>query len=253
VRDGDGGDDREPEAVPPVALGPYPLVAEPLERLEQPVKLARRYHRPAVGDPDHRTAGRRPGLDLGPPAGHVVPDRVPDQVRHQALRQPGITLGGGGAEPGVDLDVLGDRRGDGRQVEGLRPGDAAFAAGQREQRVDQLFLLPAELQDFVTGGAEGAGAGIRVTKRHLQHGPLGGQRGTQLVGRVGDEMPLRLKRGLQPREQVVQGLPEPAELVIAAPGPQPPAQVRGGDVPRGRDDRPQRPQQAAGQQPTEPD
>jgi hypothetical protein len=251
VREGDGADDGEPEPVPLVA--PYALVAESLEGLEQAVKFARRYHRPAVGNPDHRAAGRRPGLDPGPAAGHVMPDRVPDQVRHQALRQPGITLGRGGAEPGTDRDVLGDRRGDDRQVKRLRPGDATFTARQREQRVDQLLLLPAELQDFVAGGAEGADAGRRVSQRDLQHGPLGGQRGTQFVGRVGDEMPLRLKRGLKPREQVVQGLAEPAELVIAPPGPQPPAQVGGGDVPRGRDDRLQRPQQAAREQPAEPE
>ena len=225
VRDGDGADDGEPEPVPVVAPMPHPLVPEPLEGLEQAVKLARWYHRPGVGDPHHGPAGRRPGLDLGPAAGHVVPDGVPDQVRHQAFRQPGITVGRRGAEPGVDGDVLGHGRGDGRQVEGLRAGDPALAARQREQRVDQLLLLPAEPQDFVAGGAQGADAGLRVAQGHLQHGPLGGQRGAQLVGRVGDEMPLRLERRLQPREQVVKGLAEPAELIIAAPGPQPPARL----------------------------
>jgi hypothetical protein len=253
VRDRDGMDDGEPETVPVVATMPHPLVPKPLEWPEQAVKLAGRYHRPGVGDPHHGPAGRRSGLDLGPAAGHVVPDRVRDQVRHQAFRQPGITVGRRGAEPGVDRDVLGHGSGDDCQVEGLRAGDASFAARQREQRVDQLLLLPAEPQDLVAGGAQGVDADLRVAQRHLQHGPLGGQRGAQLVGRVGDEMPLRLERGFQPREQVVEGLAEPAELVVAVPGPQPPAQVRSGDVPRGRDDRLQRPQQAPREQPAEPE
>ena len=47
--------------------------------------------------------------------------------------------------------------------------------------------------------------------------------------------------------------PSQAELVVALPRPQPPAQVGGGNVPRGRDDRLQRPQQAARQQPAEPE
>ena len=239
--------------MPVVAAVPYPLVPESLEWLEQAVKLAGRNHRPGVGDPQHGPAGRRPGLDLGPAAGHVVPDRVADQVRHQAFRQPGVALGQRGGEPGVDRDVLGHGRRDDRQVEGLRAGDAAFAARHREQRVDQLLLLPAQPQDFVAGRAQGVGAGLRVAQRHLEHGPLGRQRGAQLVGGVGDEMPLRLERGLQPREQVVQRLAEPAELVIAAGGPQPTAQVGGRDVARGRDDRLQRPQQAPGEQPAEPE
>jgi hypothetical protein len=257
VRDGDGADDGEPKPepvpVPVVAAMPHPLVPESLEWLEQAVDLARRYDRPGVGDPHDGPAGRRPGLDLGPAARPVVPDGVTDQVRHQAFRQPRIAVGRRGAEPGVDRDVLGHGRGDDRQVEGLGAGDAAFAARQREQRVDQLLLLPPEPQDLVAGGAQGVDARRRVAQRHLQHRPLGRQRGAQLVGRVGDEMPLRLERGLQPREQVVEGLAEPAELVIAIPSPQPPAQVRGGDVPRGRDDRLQRPQQAPREQPAEPE
>jgi hypothetical protein len=255
VRDGDGMDDGEPqpEPVPVVAAMPYPLVPQPLERLKQPVELARRNNRPGVGDPHDRPAGRRPGLDLGPAAAHVVPEGVPDQVRHQAFRQLRISVGRRRAEPGVDRDVPSHRRGDDRQVERLRAGDAAFAAGQREQRVDQLLLLPAEPQDLVAGGAQGVDAGLRVAESHLQYGPLGRQRGAQLVSRVGDEMPLRLERGLKPREQVVEGLAEPAELVIAVPGPQPAAQVGGRDIARGRDDRPQRPQQAPRQQPAEPE
>src|SRR5439155_1693696 len=71
--------------------------------------------------------------------------------------------------------------GDVFQVERLGAGYAAFAARQREQRVDQLFLLFAEPQHLVAGGAQGGHAGLGVAERHLQHGPFGGQRGAQLV------------------------------------------------------------------------
>src|ERR1700721_2238355 len=42
---------------------------------------------------------------LGPAAGCVVPDGVVDQVRGQALGQPGITSGGSGGELGRDGQV----------------------------------------------------------------------------------------------------------------------------------------------------
>ena len=54
----------------------------------------------------------------------------------------------------------------------------------------------------------------RVGQRHLQQGPLRGQRGPQLVRGVGHEVPLRLERRLQPPEQVVQGVRELRELVV---------------------------------------
>jgi hypothetical protein len=253
VRHRDGAHDGEPksEAAIVAARTPHPLVAEPLERLEQPVDLRGRHHRPAVADPQHRPSPGRPGLDRRPAARHIVPDRVPDQVRHQALRQPGIALGRRRPEPGVDRHVRDHGQGHLRQVEGLGAGDAPLAARQRQQRVDQRLLLPAEPQHLVAGDAQRRRARPRVAQRHLQHRPLGGQRGAQLVGRVGDEAPLRLERRLQPREQVVQRVPEPAELVVALPRAQPPAQVGGGNIPRRRHHRLQRPEQAAGQQPAE--
>ena len=66
-------------------------------------------------------------------------------------------------------------------------------------------------------------------------------------------MPLRLERGLQPREQVVERLAELGELVVAAGDAEAAAQVAGRDVPRGRGDRAQRPQEPAGDQPAERD
>ncbi len=76
------------------------------------------------------------------------------------------------------------------QVEGLPLLDAALAAGQREQRLDEAFLLVAQGQRLLAGRPQRRRAGVRVGERHLEQGPFRGERGAQLVRGVGDEVPL---------------------------------------------------------------
>ena len=87
-------------------------------------------------------------------------------------------------------------------------------------------------------------SGFLIVECHLQQGSFDRERGAQFMGGVGHEVPLRPERRFQPREQLVQRLAEPAEFVVAAAGAQPPAQVVGRDVLRGRRDQPDRPGEA---------
>ena len=66
--------------------------------------------------------------------------------------------------------------GDGGEVDELAMIEAALAAGQGEQRLDQLFLLLAYLQNAFAGAAEGLRGGSGVDQGHLQHGAFEGER-----------------------------------------------------------------------------
>ena len=73
--------------------------------------------------------------------------------------------------------------------------------------------------------------------------------GSQLVGGVGDETPLRLEGGLETGEEVVEGVAERFELVLRPVEGQALVQAAGGD-PSGRaGDSPDRPQDPAGNEP----
>ena len=98
--------------------------------------------------------------------------------------------------------------------------EAALAAGQGEQRLDEAFLLGVGGEHLPRGGAPGLGGGAGVVERDLQHGALAGDGGAQLVRGVGDEVPLGLEGGLEAGEQVIEGVAEGLELVIG------PAQAR---------------------------
>ncbi len=217
---------------------------------------------PVFRDRDGGPPGRLGGADLHLAAGHVVPDRVVHQVADQAFGQARVAHRGGRVQRGGQLNVvplrvsgpgLDGRPGQGRQIERFRLPDAALAAGQGEQRVDQLLLLLAQGQRLGAGRAQFGRRGVRIGQRHLQQGPLRGERGAQLVRGVGDEVPLRVERRLQPGEQVVERLPQFGELVVAAAQAEPPAQVAGRDVPGGGGDGAQRAEQPARQQPAEHD
>ena len=77
------------------------------------------------------------------------------------------------------------------------------------------------------------------------------ERRAQLVGGVGDELALERKRALQPAKQLVEGVCELLELVVGAGEVQALVQVGGRDLPGGRRDRAQRPQEPPGHQPTD--
>ena len=132
-----------------------------------------------------------------------------------------------------------------REVERLPGLDAAFAGGERQQRVDQPLLLAGELQRLLAGRAQGLGVGVRVGERHLQQRALAGERGAQLMGGVGDELALGLERRLQPSEQVVERATELGELVIGPVEAEPAVQIGGRDLLGRRRHRAQRPQEPA--------
>ena len=73
---------------------------------------------------------------------------------------------------------------------------AGLAAGQQEQRVDKLLLFGARCQDPFMGSAERLEAGIGIGQGDLADDTLAGQRGAQLMGRVGDELALGVERYL---------------------------------------------------------
>ena len=59
--------------------------------------------------------------------------------------------------------------------------DAALAAGQREQCLDEPFLLVAQRQHLLAGRSQRLHGGVRIGERDLQQGPFRGERGPQLV------------------------------------------------------------------------
>ena len=146
---------------------------------------------------------------------------------------------------------LGDGGHDGQaQAEPLISGGPAardaLAAGQREQRLDQLFLLLAYCQHAFAGAAQGLSAGVGVGQGDLDHRAFQRERGAQFVGGVGDEGALGVEGSLQPGQQAVDGIGQVRELVAGSRHGQPPVQVVLGDLAGGRGDRPQRPQDPPG-------
>ncbi len=109
------------------------------------------------------------------------------------------------------LDELAD-------VDGLalqrRPRAQLLQLEQRVGEPDQPLDLTLERGQ---GGVELLGAAAAVA-HPLQLGAHHRERGAQLVGGVGEELALALGTGLDPCEQVVEGVPEPRELVVAVLG-----------------------------------
>jgi hypothetical protein len=166
----DGRDDRQAEAEAAAVQPGRPV--KPAERLKQRLHAGGRHHRPAILHAQHGAARwLNAGLDRHPATGLVVPQRVVHQVRYQTLRQPRVTRRGSGPQRRVDPDPpragqlsasRDHRAGQRGEVEWLQLVDASFAAGQREQRVDEAFLLLAEEEHLRAGRAERLGAGVRV-------------------------------------------------------------------------------------------
>ena len=92
--------------------------------------------------------------------------------------------------------------------------EPAFAAGEGEEGFDQCFLSAVGVEELFGSGAPCRCAGVRILEGELEHGALRCERGAQLVGGVGDEVPLRFERRVEAPEQVVQGVPELLQLVV---------------------------------------
>ena len=86
---------------------------------------------------------------------------------------------------------LRDAGGEVREVERVPALDAAFPAGQGEQRVDEALGPGAERQDVLAGFPQGCRVGLRIVECHLQQGSFDRERGAQFMGGVGHEVPLR--------------------------------------------------------------
>ena len=88
-----------------------------------------------------------------------------------------------------------------------------------ERASDQQVLRPAAISRSTSTTAEAIAArsssGVfAVAQRQLELGLVQRERRAQLVARVVDEGALALQGGLEPGEHLVQGLAEPAELVV---------------------------------------
>ena len=145
--------------------------------------------------------------------------------------------------------VLGQQR----KVDSLAGRDTGLAPRQREQRVQQPLLLLRRGDDPLAHAAQRHHRGVRVGQRHLDQRALQRDRCPQLVRGVGDESPLRLKRGLEPAEQRVEGRRQLAELVAAAVDAKALVQVLGADLARAGVHCAQRSQRTAGKPPGQAD
>ncbi|GIH02703.1 hypothetical protein Rhe02_07700 [Rhizocola hellebori] len=111
--------------------------------------------------------------------------------------------------------------------------------------------LVADHQEPLEVRPERLEAGGRVDQWLLEQRPFHRQRRAHLVGGIGDEPLLRVQRGLQPSEQVVDGVGQVLQLVAAAGQGQPLVHVAIGDLAQASGHRQHRTQHAAGDQPTE--
>src|ERR1039457_5409888 len=204
---GDGGDDGQAEAEAFVAGGPAGRQA--LEGLEQPGGLAAGDVRAGVGDLERGVASACCPLDVEPAAGDVVAQRVVYQVGGEPLEQAGVAEDGRGGDREADRQAAGSSvrlagvqgvDGDVREVDRLSAVKAPLAASQRQQRFDQLFLLLACFEYVLARGLVGRQGRAGVGECHLQQGASQSERGAQLMGGIGDEVPLGGEGAIQPFE-----------------------------------------------------
>jgi hypothetical protein len=150
MRFGDGGGDGQAEAGSARLI--CPVRAEALEGLEQPLDLPGGDRGAGVGHEQERVPVSCSCRDLDLAAGDVVGQGVVGEVGYQPLGEAGVACGRGGAELGSDAQCQGlcpratrleYARCDFGEVEGVAVVQAALAAGQGEQRLDQQ---PAQCQ-----------------------------------------------------------------------------------------------------------
>ena len=175
MRAGDCRDDGHPQPVAALVAGP--LAIGLLERFEQSADLARPDHRAAVGDGQAGTAAvltavvtwtwpsgtlcrtalsTRLATRLSARAGSPVTVAGPRLAATRTPRLVSIWLVAG-HDPGGDLG----------EVERFPVPQAALAGGQREQRVDEAFLLFAEPEHLLAGGPQRFRARGGIGECHL--------------------------------------------------------------------------------------
>ena len=140
---------------------------------------------------------------------------------------------------------------DGREVDGFSMIEAALAAGEGEERIDELRVIFARVDCVLAGGSERVEGDVRVGQGYLEEGLAEHERGTQLVGGVGDEAALGVERRVEAGEQPVDGVAEVLELVVGAGECEPLVQVALGDLTGGRGHDPERSQYSTSDEPAE--
>ena len=126
----------------------------------------------------------------------------------------GVELGALDAHPGAGAADPGDLPHDDLvHVDdvGHGGGDAVVQPGEGQQRRDQL-LHPLLLQQHVGRELPSVGP-VRIALSHLGHLAHRGERRPELVGGIGDELPLQPLCRVDPVEHLVQRARQPGELV----------------------------------------
>jgi hypothetical protein len=192
-----GLDDGEPESeafVMARAVG-----SEALERLEESIDRGRGHDRTGVAHGEDSVPEMRCRYDFDFPASEVVAQRVVHEVGYQALDKTWVALHRGRRKLGTDDDASTfrfgatgheDVVGHSCQVEDVVTLEAGLSSRQGEKCLDHALLLRPRGEYLLVSGSEGLDGGVGVGQGHLGHGSLSGERGTQLVGRVGDELAL---------------------------------------------------------------
>jgi hypothetical protein len=157
------------------------FLAQSLEGLQEAGHLVRWDNRTCVAEGENGSSVSAGCRDLDPSARMVVTQRVVDQVGHEAAQKTGIANSGGFVEHRVDTEGLAGRVLLETGYEVLRESgeidrfpnlDALLAGGERQQGVDEAFLVAAERKRFFACGPERLRIGVGVCERDLQQGSL---------------------------------------------------------------------------------
>jgi hypothetical protein len=236
--------------------------AEPLEGLEEPVDGGRRDHRSGV---DHRQDGVESLVLVTTstwPRGVLCRSALSARLAIRRSASRGSPVAGAEARAvrmascrscASDCWACSTWLARVARSKGSRLSSPAWPRERGEQRLDDPFLVCPGGEHPLAGGTQRLGVGLWVGQRHLDNDPLQGQRGAQLAGGVVGEPALGGERGLQPGDQVIEGVPEILKLGVRAVQRQAPVQVGGGDRPGGGGDGPQRAQDPAGHDSAEQD
>lgn len=128
---------------------------------------------------------------------------------------------------------------------------AALAAGQGEERIDELSLLLAGVDGLLAGGPERAEGDGGAGQGYLEEGLAQHERGPQFVRGVGDEAPLGAEGRFEAGEEPVDGVAEALQLVVGAGEREALVQVALGDLTGGGGHDPERSEDSARDEPAE--
>ena len=207
---GDAPDDGQPQA----AAG-FVILRPAIEAVENPFPFFDGNTRTRVADVDEWSVSAGPDRDVDFSSVRGVADGVADQVADQDAQRLFLAIDDRLASRRHRSEIDPPRFGQ-RQMRGDDAGDQFRERHRGQRSIAAAGFLASQGQELLHGvrGAlqtaldfgKSLGARRRITgafgELHLQ-----GQRrqgGTQFVGGVGDEFPLRIERALEPGQQIVQ-------------------------------------------------